>query len=168
MLPVMSLEFDPIEEAGRNWVAHEWGATEAMKAATALTRAHQIVQSRIDTALAPFELNFSRFEVLALLSFTRAGELPMGKIGDRLQVHAASVTNSIQRLEASGFVERVAHPDDGRAVLARLLPKGRAVAREAAAALAAIEFGVDGLSAPARRRVHVDLTAYREANGDFI
>ncbi|GJM37248.1 MAG: transcriptional regulator [Acidimicrobiales bacterium] len=163
----MTLAFDPIEEAGRNWDAHEWGATAAMKAATALTRAHQIVQSRIDTALAPLDLNFSRFEVLALLSFSQAGELPMGKIGDRLQVHAASVTNTIQRLEASGFVERVAHPDDGRAVLARMLPAGRRVAREAAGALAAIEFGVDGLASGARARVHRDLTGFRAANGDF-
>lgn len=163
----MTLAFDPIEEAGRNWDAHGWGETTAMKAATSITRAHQIVQSRIDAALAPLDLNFSRFEVLALLSFTGAGQLPMGKIGDRLQVHAASVTNAIQRLEASGFVERVAHPDDGRAVLARLLPAGRAVAVEAAAALAAIEFGVVGLPAAARRSVHDDLTGFRAANGDF-
>ncbi|MEM7142534.1 MAG: MarR family transcriptional regulator [Actinomycetota bacterium] len=163
----MTLAFDPIEEAGRNWDAHGWGATDAMTAATAITRAHQIVQSRIDAALAPLDLNFSRFEVLALLSFTRAGELPMGKIGDRLQVHAASVTNTIQRLEASGFVERVAHPADGRAVLARLLPDGRAVARDAAEALAVIDFGVEGLAAATRGRVHRDLTAFRRANGDF-
>lgn len=163
----MMLDFDPIEEAGRNWDAHRWAATDAMKAATALTRAHQIVQGRIDAALVPLDLNFSRFEVLALLSFTQAGELPMGKIGDRLQVHAASVTNTIQRLEASGFVKRVAHPDDGRTVLARLLPAGSAIAGDAAVALAAIDFGVDGLGAPARRRVHADLTGFRNANGDF-
>lgn len=163
----MTLRFDPIEEAGRNWHAHGWGATDAMQAATALTRAHQIVQSRVDAALAPLDLNFSRFEVLALLSFTRAGELPMGKIGDRLQVHAASVTNTIQRLEASGFVERISHPDDGRAVLARLLPSGRAVAEAAAAELAEIEYGVAGLPAAARQRVHAELTDFRAANGDF-
>ncbi|MDW3220272.1 MAG: MarR family transcriptional regulator [Acidimicrobiales bacterium] len=163
----MALEFDPIEEAGRNWDQAAWGATAAMKAATSITRAQQIVQSRIDAALAPLDLNFSRFEVLALLRFTRLGELPMGKIGDRLQVHAASVTNTIQRLEASGFVERTAHPDDGRAVLARLLPAGRAVVDDAAAVLAEIEFGVGGLPPSSRRTVHRELAAFREANGDF-
>ena len=163
----MALGFDPIEEAGRNWEAHGWDGVAAMKAATALTRAHQIVQSRIDAALAPLDLNFSRFEVLALLSFTRAGELPMGKIGDRLQVHAASVTNTIRRLEASGFVRRVDHPQDGRTVLARIEPAGRAVAREAAATLAGIDFGVAGLPADVRGRLHRDLTGFRSANGDF-
>ena len=163
----MPLGFDPIEEAGRNWQKAGWDGVDAMKAATSLTRAQQIVQSRIDRALASLGLNFSRFEVLALLSFSRAGELPMGKIGDRLQVHAASVTNTIQHLEAAGFVERVAHPDDGRAVLARLLPAGRRAAAEAAAALGAIDFGMRGLSPASWRRVHAEVADLREANGDF-
>ena len=40
-----------------------------------------------------------------LLSFTRSGALPLGKIGERLQVHPASVTNVIHRLEKDGFVD---------------------------------------------------------------
>jgi DNA-binding MarR family transcriptional regulator len=92
----------------------------------------------------------------------------MGKIGDRLQVHAASVTNTIQRLEEGGFVERVAHPADGRAILARILPAGRDAADAGAAALAEIEFGVAGLSGASRRAVEQALTGYRAANGDFV
>lgn len=163
----MSLDFDPIAEAARNWRDRDWDAVEAMRAATSITRAQQIVQARIDAALAPFDLNFSRFEVLALLSFTRAGELPMGKIGARLQVHAASVTNTIQRLEALGFVERVRHADDGRAVLARLRPAGRRVVDEAAGALAAIDFGLDGMPAAARRDITAAVEGFRRANGDY-
>ena len=163
----MALEFDPIDEAGRNWTIRGWGAPEAMRTATALTRAHQILHARIDAALAPLELNFSRFEVLALLSFTRAGELPMGKVGDRLQVHAASVTNTIQRLEGLGFVERVRHDDDGRAVLARLLPAGRVAAEAGADALAKIEFGLGGMTHVGRRGLADALVDYRFANGDF-
>lgn len=167
-LPRMSLAFDPISEAGRNWRRRAWGAVEAMEAATSITRAHQILHARIDEALRPLDLNFSRFEVLALLGFTREGQLPMGKIGDRLQVHAASVTNTIQRLEGSGFVERVDHPDDGRTVLARILPPGRAAADAGAAALADIEFGVVGLDDPGRAAVVGALAGYRAANGDFV
>lgn len=163
----MALHFDPIAEAGRNWTARGWGGVEAMSAATSITRAHQILHGRIDAALAPLELNFSRFEVLALLSFARSGELPMGKIGDRLQVHAASVTNTIQRLEALGFVERVRNADDGRTVLARLLPAGRDAAEAGAAALARIEFGLGGMAPVGRRRIADTLVDYRSANGDF-
>jgi DNA-binding MarR family transcriptional regulator len=163
----VTLDFDPIAEAGRNWAARDWRAVDAMLAATSITRTHQILHGRIDAALAPLDLNFSRFEVLALLSFTRAGELPMGKIGDRLQVHAASVTNTIQRLEALGFVERMRHPDDGRTVLARVLPAGRAAAEAGAAALAEIDFGLAGMAGPTRRAVTRELADYRSANGDF-
>jgi DNA-binding MarR family transcriptional regulator len=163
----MALDFDPIEEAARNWATRGWGGTDVMRAATAITRAHQILHGRIDAALAPLDLNFSRFEVLALLSFTRAGELPMGKIGDRLQVHAASVTNTIQRLEVLGFVDRIRHQDDGRTVLARLLPAGRTAAQAGAEALAAIEYGLEGLQPEERDRVAEALVEFRAANGDF-
>ena len=167
MVAAVPLDFDPIEEAGRNWSTRGWGAVDAMRTATSITRAHQILHARIDAALAPLDLNFSRFEVLALLSFARSGELPMGKIGDRLQVHAASVTNTIQRLEARGFVERVGHPTDGRTVLARLRVSGREAAAAGAAALADIEFGLVGLGAVERQAISDGLVAFRADNGDF-
>ena len=163
----MTLDFDPIAEAGRNWTDRGWGAVDAMAVATSITRAHQILHGRIDAALAPLDLNFSRFEVLALLGFTRTGALPMGKIGDRLQVHAASVTNTIQRLEALGFVERVRTEHDGRTVLARLLPAGRAAAAAGAAALAAIDYGLAGLDRGRYDDLVDALAGYRAANGDF-
>ncbi len=166
-IAVVALDFDPIDEAGRNWANRGWGAVAAMRTATSITRAHQIVQGRIDAALAPLDLNFSRFEVLALLSFTKSGELPMGKIGDRLQVHAASVTNTIQRLEERGFVQRARHAEDRRTVLARILPAGRRVAEEGAAALAAIDFGLDGMAVASRRQMDEALVAFRATNGDF-
>jgi DNA-binding MarR family transcriptional regulator len=163
----MGLGFDPIAEAGRNWEQEGWAGTDAMIAATSITRAHQILQTRIDAALAPLDLNFSRFEVLALLTFSRAGHLPMGKIGDRLQVHAASVTNTIRRLEGSGFVERVTGSGDGRTVLARILPAGRRAAARAAAALAEVEFGLVGVDLRARQEIAEALIGYRQANRDF-
>ena len=76
----MPLSFDPIAEARRNWEAHGWGAAVQMSAATSITRAHQILLQRIDAALEPHGLVFSRFEALALLSFSRTGSLPLGKI----------------------------------------------------------------------------------------
>ena len=108
----MPLSFDPIAEARRNWEAHGWGAADRMSAATSITRAHQILLHRIDTALEPHGLVFSRFEALALLSFSRTGSLPLGKIGDRLQVHPTSVTNTINRRDAAGQVARVPKPTD--------------------------------------------------------
>lgn len=113
-----------------------------MMATTSIERCHQIVLSRIDAALAPHNLTFSRFEALALLSFTRKGELPLGKIGERLQVHAASVTNTVNRLEEDGLVERRPHPGDGRTVLAVITELGRKTVADAAEDLGDIEFGL--------------------------
>ena len=76
----MPLPFDPITEARRNWEARGWDAVDAMTAATSITRAHQILLKRIDTVLEPFGLVFSRFEALALLSFTRTGALPLAPV----------------------------------------------------------------------------------------
>lgn len=163
----MTLEFDPIDEAAANWRAAGWEAVDAMTAATSITRAHQILSARIDSALAPLALNFSRFEVLALLSFTREGKLPLGKVGDRLQVHPASVTNTVNRLEADGFVRRESHPTDRRTTLAVLTPAGRRRVGKAASALAEIEFGLAGLSGAGRRSVDAAILELRSAAGDF-
>jgi DNA-binding MarR family transcriptional regulator len=162
------LPFDPIAEAARNWAAAGWAAeADAMAFATSVVRAHRILVTRVDTCLEPFGLTFSRFEVLMLLSFTRAGELPLGKISVRLQVHAASVTNAIDRLEADGLVTRVPHPTDGRTTLARLTAKGRDTAMAAVAALNRDVFARPGLP-PEGVRATVDaLAALRASAGDF-
>lgn len=138
-----------------------------MTAATSITRAHQILIGRISDALAPLDLNFSRFEAVALLEVSRRGELPMGKMGERLQVHPASITNTIDRLEADGLVERVPHPTDRRTTLARITAKGRVVVQEAARILGEIEFGLQGISVDAQRRLVDDLTPLREDVNDF-
>lgn len=130
------LPFDPIEEADRQWRAHDWGpAAPGMGVVTSVMRAQQVLLARADGILGRFGLTFARFEVLTLLSFTREGRLPMGKLGARLQVHPASVTSAVDRLERQGYVRREAHPTDGRATLAVLTEEGRAAAAEAATRL---------------------------------
>ena len=163
----MPLPFDPIAEARRNWEAHGWGAVDRMSAATSITRAPQILLQRIDAALEPHGLVFSRFEALALLFFSRAGALPLGKVGDRLQVHPTSVTNTIDRLEADGLVVRVPHPTDRRTTLAELTDVGRRVVADAAAALADIGFGLDGMSDLEISRTDAAMATLRQAAGDF-
>ncbi len=163
----MTLSFDPIAEARRNWEAHGWGAVDAMAAATSITRAHQILLKRIDTALEPFGLMFSRFEALALLSFTRTGAMPLGRMGERLQVHPTSVTNTIDRLEADGLVVRIPHPTDRRTTLAEITPAGRERAAEAAAALADSRFGLDGMGTGDLAAVTDGLRSLRAVAGDF-
>ena len=161
------LPFDPIGEARRNWEANNWRAVGAMSAATSITRANQLVIGRINEALAPFDLTFSRFEALALLHFSRRGSLPLGKMGDRLMVHPTSVTNAIDRLERDGLVRRVPHADDRRTVLAEITDEGRRVVAKAADALADIAFGLAGLSAATLRALDDAIRTLRHDAGDF-
>ena len=117
---------DPITEARRQWVEHGWAdAAPGMAAVTSIMRAQQVLLARVDEKLAEFELSFARFELLRLLAFTRHGELPLGKLGVRLQVHPTSITSAVDRLEAQGFVERQRHPTDGRTTLAVITRSGR-------------------------------------------
>ncbi len=167
MLKAMGLSFDPIAEARRQWESHDLGAVDAMAAATSITRAHQLVLSRINEALKPFGLTFSRFEALALLSFASDNALPLGKMGERLMVHPTSVTNTIDRLEDDGLVRRVPHPDDRRATLAELTDVGAKVVREASDALRDIAFGLAELDTAQLRSIESNIGSLRERSGDF-
>ena len=116
-----SMDFDPIAEARENWIAAGWeDVADGMVAVTSVMRAHQILLARVEAALRPFDLTFSRFELLRLLAFSRQGALPITKASARLQVHVTSVTHAIRRLEESGLVRRVPHPTDGRTTLCLL------------------------------------------------
>src|SRR3954467_15879162 len=111
------LPFDPIEEAARQWRAR-WDGGAAMRAVTSLMRVQQLVLNELDETLRDHGLTFARYEALVLLTFSRRGSLPLGKMGDRLQVHPTSVTSIVHRLEAAGLVVRRQHPTDRRTVLA--------------------------------------------------
>lgn len=129
-------ELDPIREAHRQWVAHDWAdAADGMAMVTSVVRVHQLLMERIDAALRPHELTFARYEVLRLLSFTHAGALPMTRLGSLLQVHPTSVTSAVDRLEKQGFVRRSRGEADRRVVLCSITDAGRAVVEKATDAL---------------------------------
>src|SRR6202050_4947791 len=106
------LRFDPIAEAERQWGAHGWSdQASGMAVVTSIMRLQQIFLARADAVLRPLGLTFARYEVLMLLSFSQKGVLPLGKIGERLQVKAARVTNAVDRLEAGGLGAPRADPE---------------------------------------------------------
>jgi DNA-binding MarR family transcriptional regulator len=144
----MALRFDPVEEAKRNWAEH-WGddPVPSMGAVTSIMRVQQILLARLNDVLRPFDLTFPRYEALMLLYYSRHGALPLGKMGDRLQVHRTSVTNIVDGLEKSGFVTREPHERDRRTTLANITGAGRRTAAEATAILNELHFGTKPLQA---------------------
>ena len=165
------LPFDPVERAGESWAKHYPEAGEAvyasMRAVTSIMRAQQILLAGLDASLRQLGLTFARYEVLMLLTFSRVGRLPLGKIGQRLQVHPASVTNVIDRLESAGLVRREPNPRDGRGTLAVITDEGRRVADEATRELHRNRFGLQGLSEDDLQRLFATLRRLRIEAGDF-
>ncbi|WP_296605062.1 MarR family transcriptional regulator [Nocardioides sp.] len=162
----MALPFDPIDEAARQW-GTRWDGVPAMHAVTSLMRVQQLVIGRLDAILKPHGLTFARYEALVLLVFSSRGSLPLGKMGERLQVHPTSVTSIVRRLESAGLVERRAHPDDGRAVLAEITPAGRELVEVATADLLAADFALGALSTDQLEQLSALLAPVREEAGDF-
>jgi DNA-binding MarR family transcriptional regulator len=162
------LQFDPIDEARSQW-AKRWEAeaSDAMAAATSIMRAQQVVLAAVDGVLRPFGLTFARYEGLVLLSFSRRGSLPLGKMGDRLMIHPTSVTNIIDRLEAQGLVKRVPHPTDGRTTLAEVTAEGRALATRATRAVNDIALGLGMLDDRDLRDLFRIIRKIRVHIGDF-
>lgn len=140
-MPSQPLPFDPVAEARRHWI-DRWAVGEHMAAATSLMRAHQLVLAAVEDELRSFGLTFSSYEALMLLSFSRRGEMPLGKMSDRLMVHPASITNTVDRLEQRGFVVRRRDERDKRRILAAITPAGRQIAMEATEPLNKIQFGL--------------------------
>lgn len=162
----MTLPFDPIAEARRQWELR-WTGGETMHAVTSLMRVQQLVIGQLDAILRPHGLTFARYEALVLLVFSSRGSLPLGKMGERLQVHPTSVTSIVNRLVAAGLVERHPRPDDGRGVLAVITDEGRALVEAATADLLAADFGLGAMDGEQRRLLSDLLAPVRRDAGDF-
>jgi DNA-binding MarR family transcriptional regulator len=165
------LSFDPIERAGSLWAQH-WAEEPdtvyaSMRAVTSIMRAHQILIADLDGMLRKYGITFSRYEALVLLMFSRDGALPLSKIGERLQVHATSVTNVIDRLEGAGLVRREPNPNDGRGTLAVITETGLDVARRATTELNGALFGMSARTLAELTSVFDTLRSLRVVAKDF-
>ncbi len=163
-----TLPFDPIAEARRQWEMR-WGPKPgpSMAAVTSVMRAQQLLIARLNEALKQFGLTFPRYEALMLLLFSRNGSLPLGKIGDRLQVHPTSVTSIIDGLEADGFVRRVPHSTDRRTTLAEITRTGRNAAMKATGALNKADFFTEPLTGADLDALTTTIEKLRREAGDF-
>ena len=167
-MPPKHFSWDPIAEARRQWAAHGWrGASSGMAAVTSIMRARQILLARAEVALQPYGITFSRYEVLMLLYFSRSGQLTMKKLGQRLQVHPASITNAMEKLVGADLVRREPDPNDGRSALIALTPKGRELALGATETINREVFESLGLAPDRLAQLFDILSELRADAGDF-
>jgi DNA-binding MarR family transcriptional regulator len=167
--PSKPLAFDPISEAHRQWVESGWAsAADGLTVVLSIMRSQQIYLAKVNAALRRFDLTFARFELLAVLNFTGHEALPLNEVGARLQVHPASVTHAVDRLEATGLVQRTPHERDRRTTLVRILPAGRDIFDEAVEVLNREVFAEPGLSEASARDLVERITEIRQREGDFL
>lgn len=96
----------------------------AQEASLGLARTWDALRRSLSDALAPSGLTLQQFNVLRILRGAGATPLPTLTIADRMVERTPGVTRILDRLEATGLVERERCPDDRRRVLIRITPRG--------------------------------------------
>ena len=95
------------------------------------------VQSRLERRLgadleARCDLPHAWFEVLVRLARSDDGRLTMGSLAEQISLTTGGVTRLVDRMETTGYVQRVPCPTDRRVSYAALTDAGRAKLDEAA------------------------------------
>lgn len=89
-----------------------------------LLHAAHALEARLEAELETVGLSGPKFSVLTEL--VKAGQpLPLSELASRLSCVRSNMTQLVDRLEADGFVQRVACPNDRRSVKADITYLGR-------------------------------------------
>ena len=97
-----------------------------------LNRCAALMHRRLDATFEKFGLSSWEFDVLA--SLRRSGapyRLAPTVLFSQLMVTSGTMTHRLQKLEASGWVQRLPSPDDARSMLVQLSPAGRELVERA-------------------------------------
>ena len=122
-----------------------------------LREAYRLLRQRWATSLGRLDLSLSEYGLLELC--TRA-PARASEVARAIGITPAGATDVIDRLEGRQVIRRAADPEDRRAVLVRLTPRGRRLYREAKGTRRAFFEGLLAeLTLEERRSLFVGLTA---------
>ncbi len=117
----------------------------------ALVQSSFLVQGVIRRVATRHDLSVVQLRLLGILRDREPGVLTLAR---HLELDKSSVTGLVDRAERRGLLERVADPDDGRAVRIRLTKEGRALAKRGAAEVATeLEAATADFTDPRRRQL---------------
>jgi DNA-binding MarR family transcriptional regulator len=157
---------DSIDEILSDWRREapeiRTGAFHTMLRAGHLARVIDTFERRV---LEPFEIGASEYEVLATLR--RNGppyRLNPSSLYERLNRSSGGMTKMLKRLEAGGYIERTADPEDGRGSLVVLTRRGLELqGRVLAAFVSASENRLEGLGAGPRAEIEAAMRRLAQA-----
>ncbi|MEO8623627.1 MAG: MarR family transcriptional regulator [bacterium] len=127
-----------------------------------LLDAARAVETRAEGALAEVGLTLAKLGALRHLVMASA-PLSLSHLAERHCCGKSNVTQLVDKLEADGFVARVADPDDRRTIRAAVTDSGRAAYERAAVILGGLEHELDTrLGAAPRAELARQLRTLRE------
>jgi DNA-binding MarR family transcriptional regulator len=120
-------------------IASQWAAVRPdldvgpLEVVGRVSRLSRLIDRRLEENFARHGIEAWMYDVLATLRRTGSPhELTAGELVRHSMITSGALTNRIDRLEARGFVERVADAGDRRKVIVRLTPAGRDLVDEVA------------------------------------
>lgn len=98
-------------------VMNEYRFTDPSPVTSAVLHAARAIDARLEAVLAPLRLSMAKVGVLRHL-VQEGAPLALSVLAERNRCVRSNITQLADRLEADGFLRRVADPQDRRAVLA--------------------------------------------------
>ena len=102
------------------------------------------------------ELGLTYPQYLVMLVLWEEESVPIGRLGERLQLDSGTVSPLVRRLESMGHVERRRSPDDERSTIVSLTESGAALGEKSDCVMAAL---VDALTDPVESDADFDVDA---------
>ncbi len=162
----MDVDADPVEWVRRHWKAEDLPEADRFATVASLFRLNQTVEAAFDRTLRPFEINRSMYLVLVTLLLSPEGARKLSYLSRYHMVHQTTITLIVDQLEKRGLARRQPHPTDRRVSLAALTPAGRALTRDATAALAEQGFGLSDADIRSLDQLRRAMEAVRANLGD--
>lgn len=132
---------------------NEHRTTDPSPVTSAVLHAARAIDARLEAVLAPLRLSMAKVGVLRHL-VQEGAPLALSVLAERNRCVRSNITQLADRLEADGFLRRVAAPQDRRAVLAEPTAAGILAYQQAVEALKAEEARLtQGLTDDVRERL---------------
>jgi DNA-binding MarR family transcriptional regulator len=173
--PRLSGKLDAFDAVLMRWREELPGADlTALAVAARINRLALIMTARLEERLRPFAIGPGDMDaIFCLLNTGQPYELRPSDLSRGCYVTSGATTGRLDRLAATGLVERRPSPDDRRALLVRLTPKGVSLGRKLQRFIASqsiLSQALEELSAGQRQTLVAclrHLTAHLENTVDF-
>jgi DNA-binding MarR family transcriptional regulator len=160
--------WDPVERAASHWDANGFGGGPRLLASLSIIRVEDLIRTNNAVVLQPLHLTHARHEALAVLFYSRDGQMKLSELGQRLLLHPTSITSTVDSLEKLGYVQRTPHPTDRRATMATITESGRQAIIATSSVMRDHDYWLDALTVDEAAQLFALLRKVRDAAGDIV